>query len=78
MVHGRRRDIGLGSARLVSLAEAREKASLYRKTARAGGDPVAEHRKTNVLVPTFEEAARLVQMSLVGVTSMPAAFICST
>jgi integrase len=60
MVHGRRRDIGVGSARLVSLAEAREKASLYRKTARAGGDPVAEHRKANVLVPTFEEAARLV------------------
>jgi hypothetical protein len=60
MVHGRRRDIGLGSARLVSLAEAREKASLYRKTARAGGDPVAEHRKANILVPTFEETARLV------------------
>jgi integrase len=60
MVHGRRRDIGLGSARLVSLAEAREKASLYRKTARAGGDPVAEHRKADVSVPTFEQAARLV------------------
>jgi hypothetical protein len=60
MVHGRRRDIGLGSARLVSLAEAREKASLYRKTARAGGDPIAEHRKAHVPVPTFEQAARLV------------------
>jgi integrase len=60
MVQGRRRDIGLGSARLVSLAEAREKASLYRKTARAGGDPIAEHRKAHVPVPTFEQAARLV------------------
>jgi integrase len=60
MVHGRRRDIGLGSARLVSLADAREKASLYRKTARAGGDPVAERRKAHVPVPTFEQAARLV------------------
>jgi integrase len=63
MVHGRRRDIGLGSARLVSLAEAREKASLYRKTARAGGDPIAEHRKADVQVPTFEQAARLVHVN---------------
>jgi integrase len=60
VVRGRRRDIGLGSARLVPLAEARETATLYRKTARAGGDPIAEHRKLNVIVPTFEEAARLV------------------
>jgi len=60
VVHSRRRDIGLGSARLVSLAEAREKAILYRKTARAGGDPVAEHRKATIPAPTFEQAARLV------------------
>jgi integrase len=60
IVHGRRRDIGLGSARLVSLAEAREKANLYRKTARAGGDPIAERRKAHVLMPTFEQSARLV------------------
>jgi integrase len=60
VVRGRRRDIGLGSARLVPLAEAREIAALYRKTARAGGDPVAEHRKPTVVVPTFKEAARLV------------------
>jgi integrase len=60
VVYSRRRDIGLGSARLVSLAEAREKAGLYRKTARAGGDPIAEHRKARVLAPTFQEAARLV------------------
>src|SRR5262249_33630697 len=63
MVHGHRRDIGLGSARLVSLAEAREKASLYRKTARAGGDPIADHRKAHVPVPTFEQAARLVHVN---------------
>ena len=60
VVRGRRRDIGLGSARLVLLVEARETAILYRKTARAGGDPIAEHRKPNVTVPTFAEAARLV------------------
>ena len=37
VVHGRRRDLGLGSLRLVSLAEAREKARHYRKIAREGG-----------------------------------------
>jgi integrase len=60
IVQGRRRDIGLGSARIVSLVEAREKAALYRKTARSGGDPIAVHRRAQKLVPTFEEAARLV------------------
>jgi hypothetical protein len=42
VVHGRRRDIGLGGHRLVSLAEARARAAEYRKIARAGGDPLAE------------------------------------
>lgn len=60
VVQGRRRDIGLGSARLVSLLEAREKAALYRKTAREGGDPIAQHRHVHAVVPTFKEAARLV------------------
>jgi integrase len=60
IVQGRRRDIGLGSARLVPLAEAREKATLFRKTARSGGDPIVVHRRAQKLVPTFEEAARLV------------------
>jgi integrase len=60
VVRGRRRDMGLGSTRLVSLADAREVAALYRKTARAGGDPIAEHRRARVAVPTFEEAARSV------------------
>ena len=39
MVHGRRVDIGLGSAELVSLAEARGIAADNRAVARAGGDP---------------------------------------
>ena len=60
IVHGRRRDIGLGSARIVSLAEAREQAVLFRKTARAGGDPILEHRRSREPAPTFAEAARLV------------------
>ncbi|HZH28301.1 MAG TPA: integrase arm-type DNA-binding domain-containing protein, partial [Azospirillaceae bacterium] len=55
-VHGRRSDIGLGSTRLVTLAEARDLALAMRKTARAGGDPLTDRRKARV--PTFEQAAR--------------------
>jgi hypothetical protein len=51
MVQGRRRDIGLGGAQLVSLSQAREKALNLRKIAREGGDPVAE-RKAKAGVPT--------------------------
>ncbi len=60
VVQGRRRDIGLGSAGLVSLTEAREKALTYRKTARDGGDPLAERKKAQATLPTFAEAAELV------------------
>ena len=45
VVRGRRRELGLGSVRLVSLAEAREKALANRKLAREGGDPLAEKRR---------------------------------
>lgn len=58
VVQGRRRDIGLGSADLVTLAQARDEARHMRKTARAGGDPLADRAKP--AVPTFEEAARKV------------------
>ncbi|MXO58164.1 tyrosine-type recombinase/integrase [Altererythrobacter salegens] len=58
-VNGKRRDIGLGSASLVSLAEARERALEQRKVARGGGDPLAEKRRQEALL-TFEEAAREV------------------
>ena len=60
VVHGRRRDIGLGSLRLVSLSEAREQALVYRKLARSGGDPLAEKRAATRVVPTFAEAAKSV------------------
>ncbi|MDE2864017.1 MAG: integrase arm-type DNA-binding domain-containing protein [Gemmatimonadota bacterium] len=59
VVRGRKREIGLGSVVLVSLAEAREQALANRKLARAGGDPMAEKRRS-VGVPTFAEAARRV------------------
>jgi hypothetical protein len=60
VVHGHRRDLGLGSTRLVSLAEARELARQLRKVARAGGDPIAERDKDRSRSPSFEEAARHV------------------
>lgn len=59
VVHGKRRDMGLGSLRLVSLAEARGKAIEYRKLAREGGDPIAAKRSARAAVPTFAEAARI-------------------
>ncbi len=60
VVRGKRCDIGLGGLRLVSLAEAREKAVAYRKLAREGGDPLVERRKAQLAMPTFEQAARTV------------------
>ena len=59
VVRGRRRELGLGSAALVPLAEAREKALANRKLAREGGDPLAEKRRTEG-IPTFAEAASRV------------------
>ncbi len=59
-VHGRRCERGMGSARLVSLAEAREIARTWRRIARAGGDPKAERDKGKRESLTFEEAARKV------------------
>ncbi len=60
VARGKRCDIGLGSCRLVPLAEAREEATAYRKIARRGGDPLAERRRKHAAVPTFEEAAKSV------------------
>ena len=60
VVLGRRCDIGLGGYRLVTLAEARERARRYRLIARDGGDPLAEKRKARRVVPTFAEAAKAV------------------
>ena len=61
VIRGRRRDLGLGSVALVSLAETREKARANRKLAREGGDPLAEKRRAQG-VPSFgESAAHVVQ-----------------
>jgi len=60
VVMGKRRDIGLGGLSLVSLAEAREEATRLRKIARQQGDPLAERRMEQRVVPTFEQAAHEV------------------
>jgi Arm domain-containing DNA-binding protein len=59
LISGRRRDIGLGSARLVTLAEARELALENRKVARAGGNPLQSKMEARAVL-TFEEAAKEV------------------
>jgi integrase len=56
-VHGRRRDIGLGSIAELTLAEARDKARELRKIAKSGRDPIAARNAVKVTVPTFEAAA---------------------
>ncbi|MDQ2089752.1 tyrosine-type recombinase/integrase [Marimonas arenosa] len=61
VVHGRRRDLGLGSASLVALSEARAKARHFRKIARDGGDPDATRKQESL---TFEQAARRVYEQL--------------
>ena len=60
VVHGKRRDLGLGAYPLVSLAEARRKAEDYRRDARDGKDPIAEKNKREQADMSFEQAAREV------------------
>jgi integrase len=57
-VDGRRRDIGLGSASMLGLADARGKAAELRKLAKTGVDPVAERKKKPIQIPTFEQATK--------------------
>jgi len=57
---GRRRDIGLGSLKGVSLADARDAAFIVRKKIAQGIDPVAERRRERQAIPTFRKAAELV------------------
>ena len=61
-VNGKRRDFGLGPLHKVSLAEARETATIYRAKAYRGIDPVADKKKRFAMpgVPTFKEAAEQV------------------
>ncbi len=45
LIRGKRRDLGLGSLSLTSLAEARVKARASRKIAREGGNPLEAGRE---------------------------------
>ena len=58
-VHGKQREIGLGSASLIALADARDVAIDNRRIARSGGDPLAA-RKSELAEPTFSEAVHKV------------------
>jgi integrase len=60
VVRRKRCDIGLGSAILVPLIEARELATTYRRIARNGGDPLEQRRRERQEIPTFAKAAEQV------------------
>ena len=55
VIRGRRRELGLGAFKHVTLGEARETAFANHKAARAGGDPVADRARARA-VPTLGEA----------------------
>lgn len=57
VIHGKRREIGLGSPPVVSLAEARDQALNNKRVAYAGRDLLAEERRVSRIL-SFEEAAR--------------------
>lgn len=57
MVRGKRRDFGLGSAVVVSLADVREIALEYRLIAAKGGDPSKKIHQSRKKVMSFEVAA---------------------
>ena len=58
VIHGRRRDLGLGGYPAIGLAEARALALANKTLVTAGRDPLAERHRANV--PTFREAAKKV------------------
>ena len=58
MIHGKQRDIGIGSTRWTTLAEARKAARDNQRLARRGGDPTALRAGRHV--PTFGEGLEAV------------------
>lgn len=69
VIKGRRRDLGLGSASTVSLAEARERAAEYRRIARSGGDPTSRQEDPGQKTVSFWNAANEVHRSHIIPTS---------
>ncbi|TBA65363.1 site-specific integrase [Rhizobium ruizarguesonis] len=79
VIRGKRREIGLGPASLVSLAEARSSAIENRRAARAGGDPIANKRQAKDIL-TFKAAAEKAHVELSPTWKNPkdrAAFLSS-
>lgn len=64
-VNGRRRDIGLGELRHLSLRDARLEAAAIKKLAKSGVDPLEERRKVEIVIPTFEQAATLAHAEMI-------------
>ena len=54
---GKRREFGLGSANVIGLAQAREKARTYKRELREGRDPIALTRPPPGMTMTFRDAA---------------------
>lgn len=59
IIRGKRREMGLGSPPVVTLAQAREAALANKRRVRDGGDPLRDKREAQAVL-TFEEAARKV------------------
>lgn len=59
-------DIPILERRLLTLAEAREKAAILRRLAKAGRDPVAERDKDRRASRTFKDAAEAYKRSMAG------------
>mgnify|MGYP001819018985 FL=1 len=63
VINKKRRELGLGSPPVVTLAMAREQALENKRLARTGRDPISERRKAKQIL-TFEEAARKTHIEL--------------
>ena len=63
-LRGRQREMGLGSARTVPLARARDWAAEARRLLAEGLDPITETRRQETPIPTFNEAAAELMDSL--------------
>ncbi|RSV39457.1 DUF4102 domain-containing protein [Sphingomonas sp. ABOLE] len=63
VINGKRRDLGLGSATLVTLSEARERALEQRKLARAGGDPLEAKRRSSAVLTFADASAKVHELS---------------
>jgi integrase len=68
-IRGKRRELGLGSPPLVSLAQAREQATDNKRLVRAGGDPLEEKRRSRASLTFAEAVDRSLAGKLVGFRS---------